>query len=84
MVYSPKTVVNLLHQLEAIVTEYFTSETLDQDSILDILEMIKETGINYIGCTKHKHALTINNVKYYLLCTPSQYSLIISQSLQKN
>ena len=43
--------MNLLHQLEAIVTEYFTSETLHQDSILDILDMVKETGMNYIGCT---------------------------------
>ena len=49
LVYPSKTVVNLLHQLEDIVTENFTSEKLHWDSILDILEMIKETGIIYIG-----------------------------------
>ena len=54
LIYPPKTVVNLLLQLEAIITEYFTSETLHQDSILDILEMIKETGINDIGCTHER------------------------------
>ena len=67
LVYPPKTVVNFLHHLEAIVTQCFTSEILHQDSILDILEIIKETGINYFGCTEHNHALITNVVKFYLL-----------------
>ena len=46
LVHPSKTVVNALHQLEAAVTEYFTSGTLHRDSILDILEIIKEIGIN--------------------------------------
>ena len=50
LVYSSKTVVNLLYQLEAIVTECFRSETLHRDSILDILEIVKKIEINYIGC----------------------------------
>ena len=70
LVYPPRTVVHLLHQFEDIVTEYFISETSDQDSILDILEMMKEIGINYIGCTKYNEVLTTNNVKSYLLCNP--------------
>ena len=40
---------------------------LHRDTILDILEMNKETGINYIACTEHNHALTTNVVKFYLL-----------------
>ena len=33
LVYPSKTAANLLHQLEAIVTEYFTSETFHRGSI---------------------------------------------------
>ena len=57
----------LLPRLEAIVTEYFTSEILHRDNILDILEIIKETGINYFGCTEHNHSLITNIMKFYLL-----------------
>ena len=38
---------------------------MHRDSILDILKMIKETGLNYIGCIKHNHALW--NLIYFLL-----------------
>ena len=53
--------------LLGIVTEYFTSEILHQDSILDILEIIKEIGNKLLWCTEHNHALTTNDVKSYLL-----------------
>ena len=69
LVHPSKTVVNALHQLEAAVTEYFTSGTLHRDSILDTSEIIKETGINCFGCTEHNYALTTNVVKFYLLYT---------------
>ena len=68
LLYPSKIVVNMLHQLEAIINEYFTSETLHRDSILDILELIKEAGMHYIGCTEHNHVLTTNVVKFYLVC----------------
>ena len=67
LVYPSKIFFILLRQLEAFVTEYFTSEILIRDSIFDILEIIKEIGINYFGCNEHNHALTTNVVKFYLL-----------------
>ena len=47
--------ISLIHFSNNILalTAYFTLETSHRDSMLGILEIIKETEINYIGYTGH-------------------------------
>lgn len=84
LMYASKPVLKFLYQLENILIEYFTSEKLHRDSILDISKIIMEKGVSHIGCFQHRQTLTISVIKFYLMCRLHFYIKGINKTKNTN